>query len=180
MKLNPCQGKMCENSKLPLVFVIIPGNPGCIQFYEKFAEVLHLNTKLPVWGVSHTGHVQAGDDVAHPHVLDCSLEKQIEHKRMYLEEEVFPQADKVVLIGHSIGCYIILQIINQLKDKDLIFKSVLLFPTIERLRHSPNGTTMTPLLSNARWLFVFLTGALRFLPKSILSWFAFYMTKVIL
>ena len=181
MKATPLQDKIFENCKIPLVFVIIPGNPGCIQFYEKFADVLSSSTNVPVWGVSHTGHVQADKNLNfnHPNVLDCGLDRQIEHKIDYLEQEVFAKAEKVVLIGHSIGCYIILHIMDRMKHRETAMcKSVLLFPTIERLKQSPKGKLMTPLLSNVRWLFALSIWIVRFLPVSMLSWLVSTITKV--
>ncbi|XP_076807016.1 lipid droplet-associated hydrolase-like [Clavelina lepadiformis] len=158
----------CEK-RHPIVFVIIPGNPGLIHFYEKFSEVLYSTTDIPVWGVSHTGHTKTDKQFDHPDVLDCGLECQIEHKIDFLKQEVFPNADKVILIGHSIGCYIILQIMDKMKEYRSRFeKGVLLFPTIERMRHTPNGKLMTPILSYGRWLYVFLAGIFNLLPNFVL------------
>ena len=181
MKVSPHQAKNVTKHIQPLIYVIIPGNPGCIQFYEKFAQVLCNSTNTPVWGISHTGHVRTdkNTDFEHPKVLDCGLDKQIEHKITYLEKEVFPNAEKVILIGHSIGCYIILHIMNRMKHQESsICKSILLFPTIERMKQSPKGKVFTPMLSNARWLFVFSVWILRFLPTSMVSWLISTITKV--
>jgi len=170
MKVSPAQIKLASTNKELLVFVIIPGNPGCIQFYEKFAQVLCDSTNTSVWGVSHTGHAQSdrNSNLEHPKLLDCGLESQIEHKISYLENEVFQKAEKVILIGHSIGCYIILHIMDRMKQREsAILKSILLFPTIERMKLSPQGKKLTPVLTNARWLLVYIEWALRRLPTSL-------------
>ena len=182
MKVEPVVSGSRKN-KHPIVFVIIPGNPGCIQFYEKFAEVLCTASSIPVWGISHTGHAQAKkeDCVSHPSVIECGLENQILHKIEYLQKEVLPKCENVILIGHSIGCYIILQILHRMQKESSyhsIRKGILLFPTIEKMKETPQGKRLTPLVTNARWLFMFVVGILRFLPSSTISWLIGIITKV--
>lgn len=183
MKVESALSRLDRNKKHRLAYVVIPGNPGCIQFYEKFAHTLCTATSVPVWGVSHTGHAQAQktDAVLHPRVTECGLEMQIQHKIEYLQKEVFPNVEHVILIGHSIGCYIILQILNRLKDEqsyEKIRKGVLLFPTIERMKETPQGMRLTPLVSNARWIFMLVVGILRIFPSSFISWLSGIFTKV--
>uniref|UniRef100_H2Z651 Lipid droplet-associated hydrolase n=1 Tax=Ciona savignyi TaxID=51511 RepID=H2Z651_CIOSA len=155
-------GESSTSGKIPLVFFVIPGNPGCIRFYEKFADSLFSKTKIPVWGISHVGHsklpsvdLTEKDKYQHPGREDCGLSRQIALKVDFLRDEVFPVAEKVILVGHSIGCYIILQIMSKLDGKlaEKVEKGVLLFPTIERMRLTPQGKKLTPMLANARWLF---------------------------
>lgn len=154
-----------NNSKIPLVIVIVPGNPGPITLYDKFSETLNSLTSVPVWGISHTGHVRQDDNkgLKHPSKDDCGLEKQILHKIDFLRDEVFPRADKVILIGHSIGCYIILQIMERMQSDQLV-NGILLFPTIERMSSTPQGKVMTPVLRYGRWLFMFIVEILSYLP----------------
>nr|XP_026690937.1 lipid droplet-associated hydrolase [Ciona intestinalis] len=160
-------GRTNLNEKLPLVYFIIPGNPGCVRFYEDFADSLHQKTNIPVWGISHTGHSKL-PSVGPPENLEkqkfqqpdreeAALQKQIEIKVDFLQKEVFPVAEKVVLVGHSIGCYIIIQIMEKIQEKypEKVKKGVLLFPTIEKMQWTPQGKKLTPILTNARWLFMF-------------------------
>ena len=44
-----------EMEKTKTVIVLIPGNPGLIEFYEVFMEKLHELRKLPIIGFSHAG-----------------------------------------------------------------------------------------------------------------------------
>ncbi|XP_030645284.1 lipid droplet-associated hydrolase isoform X2 [Chanos chanos] len=77
------------------------------------------------------------------------LNGQIEHKLAFLREHV-PRDTQLVLVGHSIGCYIILEMMK--RDPELkVVKSVLLFPTIERMACSPQGRVMTPVLCHLRY-----------------------------
>nr|CAB3263406.1 UPF0554 protein C2orf43 homolog [Phallusia mammillata] len=165
--------KLDGGKKLTQLYVIIPGNPGCIQFYEKFAEELCNLTNNPVWGISHSGHARCGSGMKHPEKTDCGLQKQIEHKVQFLEEDVFPVAEKVFLIGHSIGTYIILQIMERLfgKYKNEV-RGILLLPTIEKLLLSPNGQKIVSLVHNERWLTPIVSATLNvlhLLPNAVLD-----------
>uniref|UniRef100_A0A8C3VWZ5 Lipid droplet-associated hydrolase n=1 Tax=Catagonus wagneri TaxID=51154 RepID=A0A8C3VWZ5_9CETA len=77
------------------------------------------------------------------------LRGQIEHKLAFLRTHV-PKKMKLVVIGHSIGCYISLQILKHGPELPII-RSFLLFPTIERMSVSPNGKIATPLLCWLRY-----------------------------
>lgn len=175
---NPINIIKCGNWKLSekekALFLIIPGNPGSMGFYETFAEALYSESGIPVWGISHTGHVTIPNDVQecdkksmhHPAVQDCGLAPQIRHKILFLKNEVLPKVDKVYLIGHSIGCYIILHILDQMKEEKLQ-KGILLFPTIERMAISPKGRRMTPMLVKYRGFFSYLAWFIGFLPHFV-------------
>ncbi|CAH1772983.1 unnamed protein product [Owenia fusiformis] len=150
--------------------LIIPGNPGVPDFYAEYMEIIYkgLGEKVPVWAVAHAGHVPAPkqykgqyDPVGNP----FTLEGQTQHKVAFIQEHI-PKNLNLVLIGHSIGCQIIIEIMKRLPKWNII-KSYLLFPTIERMAVSPQGQYATPLLRYARWLAYPLTLAASYLPKSL-------------
>ncbi|CAF0821328.1 unnamed protein product [Brachionus calyciflorus] len=121
------------------LYVIIPGNPGIIEFYEHFAMELHKKTNDPVIGISHTGHLY------HETIRTWKPKKvinQVMDKVKYIEKHLGDEYnyENIVLIGHSIGCYVILELLELLnKDhKRMVKKSFLLFPTIERMALTPN------------------------------------------
>ncbi|KAM5292809.1 lipid droplet-associated hydrolase isoform 2-T2 [Ctenodactylus gundi] len=97
------------------------------------------------------------------------LHGQIEHKIAFLRTHV-PKEVKLILIGHSIGSYIVLQILKRAPELP-VFHAFLLFPTIERLSDSPNGRIATPLLCWFRYvLYVFSYLMLKPCPESVKSW----------
>uniref|UniRef100_A0A3P8WDC6 Lipid droplet-associated hydrolase n=1 Tax=Cynoglossus semilaevis TaxID=244447 RepID=A0A3P8WDC6_CYNSE len=90
---------------------------------------------------------------------------QIEHKLAFLKKHV-PRETNLILIGHSIGCYIILEMMK--KDPELkVLRAVMLFPTIERMAQTPQGKVMTPVLCQLRYLGYLPLFLLSLLPDSL-------------
>ncbi|MBN3301214.1 LDAH hydrolase, partial [Amia calva] len=153
---------------------VLTGNPGIVGYYKTFMQALYqtLDQKYPVWAVSHAGHcvppdcMEMMEDTDLMEIEDVfGLNGQIEHKLAFLRHHV-PRHMKLVLIGHSIGCHIILEMMK--RDPELqVLKSVLLFPTIERMAQSPQGKLMTPVLCRLRYATYLPVFLLSFLPESI-------------
>ncbi|XP_058407714.1 lipid droplet-associated hydrolase isoform X5 [Diceros bicornis minor] len=110
-------------NKPKLLIFIITGNPGFSAFYGPFAKALYssMNRRFPVWVISHAGHAVApkdkkiltnSDDPNAQEIKDIyGLRGQVEHKLAFLRTHV-PKEVKLVIIGHSIGSYISLQILK--------------------------------------------------------------------
>lgn len=78
------------------------------------------------------------------------------------------------MIGHSIGCYMVLKIMESL-ERERVIQSVFLFPTIERMAISPKGRVFTRM----SWLL----GSVGHLPLYPLYYLTpnfvrYYMTKM--
>ena len=141
-----------------LVF-FMSGNPGLISFYEPFLSSLrdfltaaqYQNSRFHICGHSYSGFEisssirQAGEPKG--------LHEQIKDQENRLMEDVkkhqVPGRNlKVILMGHSVGSYILLELIQRhlkavkahpdMDDFDLI-GGILLFPTIENIAQSPTG-----------------------------------------
>lgn len=95
-----------------------------------------------------------------------SLEEQIIHKKVFLEEHIPPKS-KVILIGHSIGAYIILQLLKNCHRASDVTKGILLFPTIERMAISPSGRYVTPMVTYFKWLALSAVTAFSILPECV-------------
>uniref|UniRef100_UPI003AAB059A lipid droplet-associated hydrolase n=1 Tax=Centroberyx gerrardi TaxID=166262 RepID=UPI003AAB059A len=157
-----------------LLFLIIPGNPGVVGFYKTFTQTFHsmFGYRHPVWAVSHAGHCVPPDSM--DMVEDASstvegdvfgLNGQIEHKLAFLRKHV-PRETSLVLVGHSIGCYIILEMMK--RDLELkVVKAVMLFPTIERMAQTPQGKVMTPVLCHMRYVAYLPLFLLSLLPERL-------------
>ncbi|KYO48893.1 lipid droplet-associated hydrolase isoform X2 [Alligator mississippiensis] len=162
-----------ESTDVPrLLFLIIPGNPGLAGYYRTFIQALYcgLNQQYPVWAVSHAGHCKPPSGMEMTEDTDIKeledifgLHGQTEHKLDFLRKNV-PKDMKLVLIGHSIGCYITLEMMKRASELKVL-RAVLLFPTIERMAQSPKGKFMTPLLCKLRYILYMPVYLLSFLPE---------------
>ena len=85
-------------------------------------------------------------DTAESINLPLSLDEQITHKKIFLEQHI-PSKSKIIPIGHSIGAYIILHPLKNCSRATDVTKSILLFPTIERMAISPSGRYVTPMVT---------------------------------
>ncbi|XP_075993739.1 lipid droplet-associated hydrolase [Genypterus blacodes] len=170
LKFGSCQ----LHSGHEVLFLIIPGNPGVVGFYQTFMQTLHrtFGYRHPVWAVSHAGHCAPPgsmgmvDDATLAAEQDVfGLNGQIEHKLSFVRKHV-PRETSLVLVGHSIGCYIILEMMK--RDPELkIRKAAMLFPTIERMACTPQGKVLTPVLCHMRYVAYLPVFLLSLLPTRL-------------
>lgn len=131
------------------IVICITGNPGLPGFYTEFAGTLQKElVDLPVWVIGHAGH----DDPPEASIREVpqlsgneelfNLDGQIRHKIAFIEKYV-PSDVKIHLIGHSIGAWMILQLLENERIRSRIQKCYMLFPTVERMMESPNGWVFT-------------------------------------
>ncbi|XP_054848722.1 lipid droplet-associated hydrolase [Eublepharis macularius] len=176
LKCGPWKN-LWEKDHVPkLLLLVIPGNPGFAGYYRTFIQALYcgLNRQYPVWIVSHAGHCRVPHDMEIVEETDIKelddvfgLRGQIEHKLNFLRKNV-PQDIKLVLIGHSIGCYIALEMVKQ-EPKLEVLRCVMLFPTIERMALSPQGKFLSPLLCQLRYILYMPIFLMTLLPERVKS-----------
>ncbi|KAA0189585.1 hypothetical protein HAZT_HAZT001847 [Hyalella azteca] len=153
------------------ITLIVPGNPGVVSYYEQFMIELyeHLNRTSAVWAVSHTCHSKT-----YP-TPNSTVDREVEHKIQFIRSHV-PHGSQLRLVGHSIGCQMILQVLDELDNVEAIgvandsFKidqCYMLFPTIERMKDSPRGRTLWPVLAYCRWLPPFICSCVSIMPNFV-------------
>ncbi|TGO14212.1 hypothetical protein BTUL_0056g00200 [Botrytis tulipae] len=147
-----------------LIF-FITGNPGLIGYYSTFLSLLNdLLSSSPTKN-SDTYHIfgqsLAGfetDDVPSesPNKDPYSLQQQIDLVHDCLVEQINGSSipyKNVILIGHSVGSYILLETLSKLiapaaiPSISAVLSGILLFPTVTHISHSPSGAKLTPLMS---------------------------------
>ena len=148
-----------EGAQDYLIF-FLPGNPGLMSYYEPFLSQLkkflessaYANARFYICGHSYRGFEIS--PYSQGPTEPFGLKKQIEYQEDVLLEHVklsqqasMGSTPKVILIGHSVGAYIMLEMIqrhwavvedNDVDDFDLI-GGILLFPTIADIAKSPMG-----------------------------------------
>lgn len=109
-----------------------------------------------------------------------TLAEQVSDRLKFLETRLFEDADlksrlcddisttRLIFIGHSIGCYTILEVLNQMNDKmrERVSHAFLLMPTIEKMRETPNGKWLTFASRYFTWLFYMLAFLVSVLPRT--------------
>lgn len=97
------------------------------------------------------------------------LEDQIAHKLSFIAYHL-PKDCKVVLIGHSAGAYIALQMMKRYHDKDKFLKGIMLFPAIEHVMESPSGRLWWVVCFYFQWPFLLMTFFFSLMPSFFKKW----------
>uniref|UniRef100_A0A7M5VE20 Lipid droplet-associated hydrolase n=2 Tax=Clytia hemisphaerica TaxID=252671 RepID=A0A7M5VE20_9CNID len=164
------------------VIVVIPGNPGAIEFYDRFMENLFQYCKLPIFGISHAGHnlipsksslVRRVYKELNPNIKSSdkhvfTLEEQIEHKLAFIRQYIDPNK-KIILIAHSLGSYITLKMLERLdsEEADRVKQIILLFPVFERTMETQSGRKWVPLTQFLQRPVIRTTKLVELLPQTV-------------
>lgn len=173
---TPQTSKPSSSSSPPTTTIFfITGNPGLIGYYHTFLSLLSSNltslsefrkdsgSSFQVYGRSLAGF-DIGDAQSGPSGGCHDLEEQICFMQRCLREIVkignnngdgVKERPRVVLIGHSLGAYIAMEILRRHREKrkdndnvdvDVDFDivgGIMLFPTVVDIAKSPAGVRMT-------------------------------------
>ncbi|KAL7751353.1 hypothetical protein RI367_003213 [Sorochytrium milnesiophthora] len=148
------------------VMLLIPGNPGVVDYYEDFLDTVYAQSgqRMDIYAVQHFNHS------LHAHLTPhfFGLQDQLRHKLHflnYLRREYHGRSVRIHMVGHSIGCWICLQLLRIRGDalKNCLGRVVLLFPTIANIRDTPNGRF---------WKYMTLAGP-RYLTSLLMSFLLF-------
>ena len=150
----------------------ISGNPGLIGYYHPFLSHLTQNltessdqSKLAyqIYGCSLGGfEIDENPSSNNPNLQETQTRSK-ESKLYDLEDQVrfvhqrldivmsesgsnAPPNRKVLLIGHSVGAYIAMEVIRRHRESDVSFDivgGVMLFPTVMDIAASPSGQKLT-------------------------------------
>ncbi|KAI6081995.1 hypothetical protein F4821DRAFT_248138 [Hypoxylon rubiginosum] len=187
-------GTTDTQSRDVLIF-FISGNPGLIDYYEPFMSTLrnHIDeesslqhVRFQIYGQDLAGFRDDDHEPFNSKRKPHDLEYQIQHTLKGLERqriESGPRSgspyDEILLIGHSVGSYIALELFQRHhRNPDSashlnLTSGIHLFPTINNISNSSNGWKMdmlrrTPLLGDNAYRFA--QGFLRLCPQPALKW----------
>ncbi|CAB4287078.1 unnamed protein product [Prunus armeniaca] len=95
--------------------VVIPGNPGVVLFYKEFLESLYelLGGTASVTAVGHISQTKKSWE----HGRLFSLQEQINHKMDVIRQELQNNEVPILLVGHSIGSYISVEMFKRSPEK---------------------------------------------------------------
>ncbi|KAK5151111.1 hypothetical protein LTS14_009607 [Recurvomyces mirabilis] len=156
-QINFHQKATSPDHGIGLLVFFIPGNPGSIEYYratlEKIFSILKAQDQgecndLTVFGSSLVGFDNHADDgtpyirTDHQYRQPLGLESQTAFvlKTLFAVLDFLELPHRVVLVGHSIGAYIALKLIEQARHTSSIHNNanivggISLFPTVPILR----------------------------------------------
>lgn len=157
----------------PLVILFVPGNPGLVAWYIHFLSSLrsHLPPSTTLYALGHLGH-SAGTPYSAP---VATLIEQVAHKVQFIDDlssqqprgfGTGPGQTRLVLLGHSIGCWINCEVTKQ---RPALVSSVHhFFPTLSHMAATSNGVKLSPLFRLPLFPLGLTTGLLAYVPPSIL------------
>lgn len=151
-----------------VLILIVPGNPGIAHFYLPLMReiVTRHGRRHEVRSISHAGHFMPWKNNGR----EFTFQEQIEHKFNYVRHRIVENPNlKLILIGHSIGSYVVLKIAEQFPEH--IAKLCLMQPTITHIGKTTKGVALTPLFEQRKHL-IKLVHLLEFLCPTVVRQFA--------
>ncbi len=179
IKILKCSSEQRHPLDKNAVIVIIPGNPGVIEFYEQFARDLNALTGYDILGISHTGHLF---DPHLKHWPPADVLTQVNDKVKFIQNYFTPTGndddvpEEIYFVGHSFGCYVILEILELLSAdvKSRVKQAFMLFPMMEKMASTPNGRLLsfaTKYLLHFIYLLAYLITFLPgFVQRLLVAW----------
>lgn len=131
------------------LLIFVPGNPGLIDFYSVYLELLHEQfPSFEIYALAHAGFYQSNEDFKF-----YNMEYQIEHKYNFLKKLIKERENDIDLYftAHSAGAYITQKLIQKLyNDQEINGKFHLKYvglicPTICDIAMSHSGIFFTRL-----------------------------------
>ncbi|KAK4272689.1 hypothetical protein QN277_021207 [Acacia crassicarpa] len=118
--------------------LLIPGNPGVVAFYVHFIEFLYeqLGGNASITAIGHISHTMK--DWERGRLF--SIEEQINHKVVFIREELQNADIPILLVGHSIGAYISLEVFKRWPEKYHTVRNILFMAKTEfkKLSEAPD------------------------------------------
>lgn len=130
--------------------------------YRHFLTRLHQSLQIPVIGLSHVGMIREG---IHRFREPLTVRKLVEHKVDFIDN-VIPEDVEIILMGHSIGTFIGLQVMRLIEKRDRIRHCFMLMPVLEKFAQTPGWRSMS-LMLHFRFFFYIVMMVLSLLKDEI-------------
>ncbi|KAK8029555.1 hypothetical protein PG993_010846 [Apiospora rasikravindrae] len=200
-------GQESRSASRDVLIFMISGNPGLIDYYAPFLSALRTLLASSPASKAARFHIYGQDlagfnDADHePPFGAANPPRDVAYQVNYLFQTLsairLPEDDddagrpttkqgkggkpfdEVILVGHSVGTYLILQLFHKLLREPeaaphlRLETGILLFPTIEHIAHSPSGQRLELLRSAAfleRHAHLLASGFLQLWPYAALRW----------
>ncbi|WZY95828.1 hypothetical protein YC2023_068157 [Brassica napus] len=149
-----------EDLKFHVLF--IPGNPGVVPFYKDFLESLYefLDGNASITAIGQIS--QTSKDWESGRLF--SLQEQIDHKVNFIRQDIEGVKVPIILVAHSIGSYISLDILRKFSEK--VVYCIGLYPFLTLNKQSTKQSLIGKLAASSVLSATasFLIASLRLLP----------------
>lgn len=181
-----------------LIF-FITGNPGLIGYYRTFFKTLDVLLSSESSNLHRSQHVfhifgqslagfedeTSSKDLNNRRPGPFGLQEQIEFcfkaliaQRISTGSRKGDRFDGIILVGHSVGSYILLELLRMIRQDALAISlnvraGILLFPTVTHIAQSPSGVKITALfrIPDFPMLCSMLAKSLLWpIPRPVLRW----------
>ena len=169
----------CSFPPIRCVYSLRLGNPGLLDFYVPFLNAIYrgansdpsssssspssTTTSVTIFAHSHLGlssyvglgNSDRGSCFSWPEKSSVALRAQVQAHLEFLDELLVAYDDdpttRVLLVGHSIGCWLIQEILKAHAAGALRPRvgAYMLFPTISHIVRSPNGRKLSVRISSS-------------------------------
>ncbi|XP_009146697.1 lipid droplet-associated hydrolase isoform X1 [Brassica rapa] len=150
-----------EDPKFHVLF--IPGNPGVVPFYKDFLESLYefLDGNASITAIGQIS--QTSKDWESGRLF--SLQEQIDHKVNFIRQDIEGVKVPIILVAHSIGSYISLDILRKFSEKQVVY-CIGLYPFLTLNKQSTKQSLIGKLAASSVLSATasFLIASLRLLP----------------
>ncbi|XP_032528325.2 lipid droplet-associated hydrolase isoform X1 [Danaus plexippus] len=153
------------------VIFCVTGNPGISDFYIEFAEEMHKTLNLPVIVVGQAGHEFSLDNeaITEKNKDLYNLQGQLKHKLDLIENYV-DKKSKFHFIGHSIGSWMIVELLHNNNDiLNRVSTVNLLFPTLQNMAETKNGRFINGFVKRMHCVILFLCQILSLFPNFLIN-----------
>lgn len=167
---------------------MFPGNPGSVAFYDSYLSLIYEKSpeNIACVAVGHANHSNMCTQWGKTYNLKAQVcassqfftfqdqmiisprrSLQVSHKLSFCKELLAanPSA-QLVLSGHSVGAYMVIEVIRELPP-ERVKAGHLLFPTVEHIGSTANGKALGPVFRFAKSLAWLGTGLIACLPKGL-------------
>lgn len=123
-------------------------NPGLLEFYISFLSAVWeqcSSSNFAILAHAPIGHTPGIDDDSHrpdPGIVGLTSQVDAILEVITAIRSTFGPSPKLVLVGHSIGSWLLLQALKNLPTRE-ISATFLLFPTISQIARTPNGRRLS-------------------------------------
>jgi pimeloyl-ACP methyl ester carboxylesterase len=131
------------------ILVFIPGNPGFIEYYTHYLDLLAESTGFEMLGISQAGFCTVEAETTNK---IYTLNEQIDHK-IDIMKQYTDNHREVYIFGHSVGSWIMQRIVERTSDIWNYKLIGFVTPTILDIHKSTKGAVMFPIVKQVPWCY---------------------------